>query len=329
MRRQCGATCCSDHGVCSAEGGGRCDCELGYGDAPAWNRVAGRYCSSSAGDTIGSYDDEATAQAACSAEPACLAISDGGCDGVGSWYTCRSASGTSSSSGSCLYQKQESEGFCSAASPCTTDQIRILAGSAASAECGTVCCSGNGECRSDGTCGCELGHSGAQCQDHVCTAPQIFVAALQGAATAEQCAASCCSGRGECLSTQGGVCGCELGYRGSRCELAGCAAHEIAAMATQPALAQRCADVCCSGRGPCSADGGGACACDDSHHGAACELDGAAPPPPPPTTSSTLPCCSDWCAGCGLCAPGRCGTTCGVLASPPCSDTSASCRAEC
>ena len=53
-----------------------------------------------------------------------------------------------------------------------------------------------------------------------------------------------------------------------------CVAHEIAAMATQAALAQRCADVCCSGHGSCSADGGGACACDDSHHGAACELAG-------------------------------------------------------
>ena len=43
--------------------------------------------------------------AACEGDAACLSIWDVGCDGAGDWRTCRSATGGSSSSGSCLYVK--------------------------------------------------------------------------------------------------------------------------------------------------------------------------------------------------------------------------------
>ena len=46
---------------------------------------------------------EAEAREACEADAACLSIYDQSCDGSGQWRTCRSASGLSSSSGSCLY----------------------------------------------------------------------------------------------------------------------------------------------------------------------------------------------------------------------------------
>eukprot|EP01046_Picozoa_sp_COSAG06_P004326 COSAG06_NODE_180_length_20940_cov_7.005758_8_plen_302_part_00 len=44
-------------------------------------------------------------------------------------------------------------------------------------------------------------------------------------------------------------------------------------------------------------------------------------PPPPPPPPPAQECCSKWCAGCGHCLPGQCGSTCGDRsANPYCSD---------
>ena len=66
-----------------------------------WVQVSERYCGSA--DDIADHNTRAEAEAACQSDDACLSISDGACDGSGTWETCRSSSGSSSSSGSCLY----------------------------------------------------------------------------------------------------------------------------------------------------------------------------------------------------------------------------------
>eukprot|EP01045_Picozoa_sp_COSAG04_P029212 COSAG04_NODE_4743_length_1915_cov_5.264317_1_plen_520_part_10 len=73
-----------------------------------WSQVVGRHCSSA--DTISEYSSEAEARTACSDNPACASISDSGCDGAGTWKTCSSPTGSSSSS-SCLYLKPASPGI--------------------------------------------------------------------------------------------------------------------------------------------------------------------------------------------------------------------------
>ena len=70
-------------------------------EAGLWAQATGRYCVSS--DRIADHDTQAEAQAACEADAACLSLFDSGCDGAGDWYTCRSATGGSSTS--CLYVK--------------------------------------------------------------------------------------------------------------------------------------------------------------------------------------------------------------------------------
>ena len=67
----------------------------------AWAQAAGRRCEPS--DRIASHGTQAEAQAACEADAACLSIYDESCDGEGDWSACDSATGASSSSGSCLY----------------------------------------------------------------------------------------------------------------------------------------------------------------------------------------------------------------------------------
>ena len=68
------------------------------------------------------------------------------------------------------------------------------------------------------------------------------------------------------------------------------------------------------------------------------------PPPPPPGTTvsadqiaaararasaSGQPCCSDWCDGCGHCAPGQCGASCGDTSGSPACGNVESCEHDC
>ena len=70
-----------------------------------WAQVADRYCDDA--NDLASYSTEAEARAACESDTGCLSISDGSCDGTGYWETCSSTTGSSSSSGSCLYLKPD------------------------------------------------------------------------------------------------------------------------------------------------------------------------------------------------------------------------------
>jgi hypothetical protein len=115
---ECASICCSGNGVCSSADGGTCVCDLGFGQPVGsaqahggagvpqnWAQTSDRYCD--AGD-IGSYSTAAQAVSACRVDPSCLYVSDGGCDNSGDWETC-SDSGSSSSAGSCMYQKSAVE----------------------------------------------------------------------------------------------------------------------------------------------------------------------------------------------------------------------------
>eukprot|EP01045_Picozoa_sp_COSAG04_P024774 COSAG04_NODE_3145_length_3123_cov_14.192130_2_plen_686_part_01 len=82
-----------------------------------WSQVVGRHCSSA--DTISEYSSEAEARTACADNPACASVSDSGCDGAGTWKTCSSPIGSSSSS-SCLYLKPASPGI---ALQCAPDYV--------------------------------------------------------------------------------------------------------------------------------------------------------------------------------------------------------------
>jgi hypothetical protein len=73
------------------------------------SKVSGRYCSSS--DTISTHaSTRAQAEAACSQDSSCKAISDPDCDGSGGWETCRSTTGSQSSQGTCMYLKPGTAG---------------------------------------------------------------------------------------------------------------------------------------------------------------------------------------------------------------------------
>ena len=66
-----------------------------------WTQEINRYCSSF--DTINNYTTSTEAVAACESDAQCQSIYDQNCDGEGLFYTCRSATGRSSTYGSCLY----------------------------------------------------------------------------------------------------------------------------------------------------------------------------------------------------------------------------------
>ena len=84
--------------VCCATCGGSSGSSL----SGEWPKVWNHYCSSTIRST---YSSAAAAQRACLTDYRCKAISDSNCDGRGNWATCRSATGSSSSQGSCMYTK--------------------------------------------------------------------------------------------------------------------------------------------------------------------------------------------------------------------------------
>ena len=55
-------------------------------------RLVHRACA--VADVLAEYERQVDALAACAHDALCLSIADDGCDGVGSWQTCRSANGT-------------------------------------------------------------------------------------------------------------------------------------------------------------------------------------------------------------------------------------------
>ena len=67
-----------------------------------WVHIDNQYCDDA--NVIASYRKAQDAVDACKLDAMCLAVSDGGCDRVGNWKTCRSAIGLRSSR-SCMYEK--------------------------------------------------------------------------------------------------------------------------------------------------------------------------------------------------------------------------------
>jgi hypothetical protein len=79
---------------------------------------------------------------------------------------------------------------------CTRGQISrgSTSSTALAQQCSSVCCSGHGSCAADGTCACEFGWYGHQCESQWCTE----------SVDSPTCAASCCAGVGTCQSSSGG-----------------------------------------------------------------------------------------------------------------------------
>jgi|EP01047_Picozoa_sp_COSAG01_P012636 hypothetical protein len=72
---------------------------------PGYVLRADHYCGSRT-----THPNLAAAMAACNASSTCLSVSDPNCDGSGTYYTCTTATGTTSQSGSCMYIKDGTPG---------------------------------------------------------------------------------------------------------------------------------------------------------------------------------------------------------------------------
>jgi hypothetical protein len=211
------------------DGAGLCRCRLGYSGEQCEERG---YCET-AQIAVHDGNDECNA-GCCSGHGVCSALDGGQCVCDFGFHGARC----------------EQQG-------CTLDQIVSGAGSD---ECDAVCCSGSGQCEEGGSCTCEIGFSGGACQLLGCTEHQIILAAAFGGEEGTRCDTLCCGAHGRC--NMDGRCDCNLGYLGETCGDRGCSANHIQHVATEGINLAQCADLCCAGRGSCSAIAEGSCECD-------------------------------------------------------------------
>lgn len=144
--------------------------------------------------------------------------------------------------------------------------------------CEGIDCGIHGICAGSGTCDCEEGYSGLECQ----VGPGLSDAMNATDSTPAPCAAlSFCSGNGECIDNE--VCACDAGWGGRMCQVS-----------TQDD--ELCATLSfCRGRGKCVSTGEGQyeCRCDEGFEGDDCG-------------TVSVDACPSACSGHGLCVDGKC-----------------------
>jgi hypothetical protein len=264
--RECDTTCCSGRGRCSDAGGGMCECDLGYGPDGVGSDALTSMVMNGIARSVQVRIDDGTSTATGIRGVLMMNIDGQGWDAV-----CDDGFGDDEARVFCaVLGFDASEGVSSqydtehGDSSFAADDIQCLHGSVDISDCTTSQSPYSHNCGDSETVGldCQVAQ---YCSTGVsaCSAGQISRAAAAGDA---RCAGMCCSGHGTCLAIDGGICECDLGWHGERCEEEGCTAHQIAGSRDA-----RCAGMCCSGHGTCSADGGGQCVCEYGYFGDHCE----------------------------------------------------------